>query len=286
MPNIDLHMHSVFSDGTYTPAELVAYAKHKGLSAISLTDHDTIDGLDEARRHAMQSEIRFVNGIEINSFYILNNKRINIHVLGYLFEPKKLKSYTTTLKELRCEHNETIRKALQGIGIEINYSDMNLQSDKNTITRLNFAKALVQKGYAESVRDALSKYLHKGGSAYVEYNNHPFSTVAQTIHDAGGIVSLAHPAEYKLENADTESMIDSMIHDGLDAIECIHPSQDTAYAQMLMDIAKRKKLSPTGGSDFHGPIDSEIELGFGSDNMVIPESFLLNLRNRFPHIDF
>ncbi len=277
MPNIDLHMHSVFSDGTYTPAELVTYVKQRGLSAVSLTDHDTIDGLDEARQHAMSANIHFINGIEINSYFILNGQRINIHVLGYLFTPEKLKPYTTALKELRYEHNEAIRNTLRKIGIEINYADMHLGSNHATVTRLNFAKALVQKGYAETVKEALTKYLHKGGSAFVEYNTHPFSTVANMIHDAGGIVTLAHPAEYKLENSDTKSMINSMIPEGLDALECIHPSQDTAYTQMLIDIAKRNNLSLTGGSDFHGPIGSGIELGFGNNHKMIPESFLSDL---------
>ncbi len=280
MPNIDLHMHSIFSDGTYTPAELVAYAKQKRLSALSLTDHDTIDGLDEARQHAISAGIRFLNGIEINSYYILNGKRINIHVLGYQFDSEALKPYTEKLKKLRNEHNDAIRNALQKIGIVINDSDFGLLADKSTITRLNFAKALVRKGYTETVQDALAKYLHKGGAAFVEYNTHPFSTVAQIIHNAGGIVSLAHPAEYKLGNVDTAFMINSMIQEGLDAIECIHPSQNTEFTKMLMDIAERNNLFPTGGSDFHGPNENEVDLGFGGDNMVIPESFLCNLRHK------
>lgn len=270
-------MHSVYSDGTYTPAELVAYAKQKGLSALSLTDHDTIDGLCEARQHAEAAGIHFVNGVEINSYCILNSKKIYIHVLGYLFAPEKLNPYTTTLKELRYEHNEAICNALRNIGIEISYANMNLQSDKNTITRLNFAKALVQKGYAETVQDALSKYLHKGGSAYVEYNNRSFSTVAQMIHDAGGIVSLAHPAEYKLSDTETECMITSMLPDGLDAIECIHPSQNLSYARKLMSLAKQNHLLTTGGSDFHDKNKDGIDLGVGGDGMLIPRCVLNEL---------
>lgn len=277
MSNIDLHMHSVYSDGTYTPAELVAYAKQKELSAISLTDHDTIDGLEEAQLHCRKEGIQFITGIEINSFFILNSKRVNIHVLGYDFDPEALQPYTEQLKKLRYEHNDAICKALKKLGIEITDSDLGLQSTPNTITRLNFAKALVQKGYAETVKEALTKYLHKGGAAFVEYNTHPFSTVAKMIHDAGGIVSLAHPAEYKLKHTDTEFMISSMITEGLNAVECIHPSQDREYTQMLMDIAKRKHLSLTGGSDFHGPNESGIELGCGGDNMVVPESILCSL---------
>ena len=83
MQNIDLHMHSIYSDGTYTPAQLVTYAQKKGLSAISLTDHDTIDGLEEARQQSELLGMRFINGVEINSFCYLNNRKINIHVLGY-----------------------------------------------------------------------------------------------------------------------------------------------------------------------------------------------------------
>lgn len=285
MPYIDLHMHSVYSDGTYTPSELVAFAKQKGLSALSLTDHDTIDGLEEAQLYCRNDGIQFITGIEINSFFVLNSKRVNIHVLGYGFDPETLQPYTEQLIVLRSEHNDAIRKALQKLGIKITDSDLGLQSTPNTITRLNFAKVLVQKGFAETVKEALTKYLHKGGAAFVEYNTHPFSTVAKMIHDAGGIVSLAHPAEYKLEHTDTEFMINSMIHEGLDAVECIHPSQDTEYTQMLMDIAKRKHLSITGGSDFHGPNEDGIELGCGGDNMGIPESFLCNLRSHFSHID-
>ena len=277
MQNIDLHMHSIYSDGTYAPAELVTYAKKKGLSAISLTDHDTIDGLDEARHQSGLLGMRFINGVEINSFCYLNNRKINIHVLGYSFVANKMKPYMAKLKALRNEHNEAIIKALHEIGIEIRYTDMGVQSEKNIITRLNFAKALVQKGYSETVGEALDKYLHKGGAAYVEYNNHSFSVVAQLIHDAGGIVSLAHPAEYGLNETETESLVISLKRAGLDAIECIHPSQGVLYSHKIVNLAKQNGLSLTGGSDFHGKNDDGIDLGIGGEDMLIPEDFLAEL---------
>lgn len=267
-------MHSTYSDGTYTPTELVTYAKKKGLSAISLTDHDTIDGLNEARRQAKLQNIRFINGVEINSFYYLNDTRVNIHVLGYLFNSNKMETYMEELKVLRYEHNKAILHALQSIGIELSYADLNMESDKNIITRLNFAKVLVQKRYAETVKEALAKYLHKGGAAFVEYNNHPFSVVAQRIHEAGGIVSLAHPAEYRLSDAETESLVRTLKREGLDAIECIHPSQDSSCSHKLKKYAKQHNLYITGGSDFHGKSEDGIELGVGGDNMLIPENFL------------
>ena len=277
MKNIDLHMHSIYSDGTYTPAQLVAYAKKKGLSAIALTDHDTIDGLDETRNQSEILNMRFINGVEINSFYILNNRRINIHVLGYAFDAKQMEPYMVKLKTLRYEHNEAIMEALYAIGIEISYADMDMQSEKNIVTRLNFAKALVKKGYAETVNEALEKYLHRGGAAFVEYNNFDFSVVAKMIHDAGGIVSLAHPAEYGLNDTEIENLIISLKREGLEAIECIHPSQDAQYSFKMMQLAKTNGLKLTGGSDFHGNNDDGIDLGLGGNDMLIPESFLMGL---------
>lgn len=277
MRNIDLHTHSIYSDGTYTPAELVLYAQKRGLSAISLTDHETIDGLDEARERSEILGMCFINGVEINSFCCVNDRKINIHVLGYLFIASEIKAYMAKLKTLRYEHNEAIINALRAIGIDIDYADMDKQAEKSTITRLHFARTLVQKGYAETVKDALCKYLHKGGAAYVEYSNQPFTVVAQIIHDAGGIVSLAHPAKYGLNCLDTESLIRSLTNIGLDAIECIHPSQDVSYTQKIMNLAKQNNLVITGGSDFHGNNDDGIDLGVGGDEMLIPESFLTEL---------
>lgn len=277
MQNIDLHMHSIYSDGTYTPTELVVYAKEKGLSAIALTDHDTIDGLYEAMHQSKLLGMRFINGVEINSYCWLNNRRINIHVLGYSFIVDEIESYMTKLKTLRDEHNEAIINALHRIGIDISYADMDMQSEKSIITRLNFAKALVRKGYSETVREALDKYLHKGGTAYVEYNNQPFSIVAQWIHDAGGIVSLAHPAECGLNDTETEYLVTTLKKAGLDAIECIHPSQDALYSHKMMNLAKQYNLRLTGGSDFHGKNNDGIDLGIGGEGMLIPESFFWDL---------
>lgn len=142
---------------------------------------------------------------------------------------------------------------------------------------MHFAKALVQKGYVETVNDALSKYLHKGGNAYVEYNAPPFSVVAQIIHDAGGVVSLAYPGEYGLNHFETECLVKSLMNTGLDAIECIHPSQDVSYAQKVMNLAKQNNLIITGGSDFHGKNHDGIDLGVGGGGMLVPDSFLTGL---------
>ena len=276
MAYIDLHFHSIYSDGTYTPEELLYYAKKKELSVVSLTDHDTIKGLERAGKQSEKLGIKFINGVEINSCCYVNNRLVNIHVLGYNFTIEKMNEYMQALKALRDEHNDAIIKALQRVGICIDYDDIEKQFEECILTRMNFARTLVKKGYAATEWEALTKYLHKGGSAYVECSYPPFSVVAQKVHDAGGIVSLAHPAEYGLDDNETELLIKNLMNYGLEAIEVIHPSQDTIYSKKLQDIAIKNNLAFTGGSDFHGNNNNGVDLGMGGENMMIPDSILAN----------
>ena len=124
MANIDLHFHSIYSDGTYTPEELLYYAKKKELSAVSLTDHDTIKGLERARKQSEKLGINFINGVEINSCCYVSNRLVYIQVLGYNFVIGKMNEYVKMLKALRDEHNDAIIRALQRIGICIDYADV------------------------------------------------------------------------------------------------------------------------------------------------------------------
>lgn len=277
MAYIDLHFHSIYSDGTYTPEELLCYAKKKELSAVSLTDHDTIKGLERAKKQSEKLGIKFINGVEINSCCYIRNKLVNIHVLGYNFDTEKMNEYMKTLKVLRDEHNDAIIKALQKNGVCIEYDDVEKPFEECILTRMNLARTLVKKGYVSTEWEALSKYLHKGGSAYVECSYPPFPVVAQKVHDAGGIVSLAHPAEYGLNDEETEILIKNLMDYGLEAVEVIHPSQNFKYSKKLQDIAIKNNLAFTGGSDFHGNNDDGIDLGMGGENMMIPDSILANL---------
>lgn len=274
MPGIDLHIHSIYSDGLFTPKEIVNYASKKGLSAISITDHDTISGLDEGRKYSKVFGIRFINGVEINSCCSINDRNFDIHILGYMFNVNQIKEYMAKLKVIRDEHNNAIIDELNRNRINIAYEDLNMQSDKSTVTRINIARELVRKGYSSNENDALEKYLHKGGMAYVEFSNQPFSSVVQNIHEAGGIVSMAHPAEYGLDDIEIKSLVSYLAKNGLDAIECIHPTHDASYTHRIRNLAKQYNLLLTGGSDFHGENEDNIDLGMGGERMLIPESFL------------
>lgn len=277
MNYIDLHMHSRYSDGNFTPRELVEEARKKGLVAIAVTDHDTTDGLEESRSECERFGIKLINGVEINSHWLVAGTKVFLHVLGYNFHLNKIRGFMNELKDLRYEHNAAIAQALRNIGVQINYEELGQRAQKEMITRFNFAISLVQYGYAKDVKEALSKFLHKGGTAYVEYKTKPFDVVAKKIHEAGGVVCLAHPAEYKLNDEETEKMIESLIQCGLDGIECIHPSMDVKYSQKMTHIARQNHLIITGGSDFHGRIDEEIVLGVGGDGMMIPENLLSHI---------
>ena len=280
MESIDLHIHTVYSDGTFKPKEIVTCAKAKGLSAISITDHDTINGLEEGKKYAQSLGIEFINGVEINSCCTLNNRVIRIHILGYMFDAAALKGYMEGLKEAREEHNNEIFKALHRIGIDLDYMDLEMQFDESMPTRLNFAKALVKKGYARTVDHALKEFLHKEGKAYVEFHDQPFSVVVQQIHAAGGIVSFAHPAQCGLCDEELEILVGYLVGEGLDAIECIHPSHDILYAHKMMNLASEYHLMRTGGSDFHGKSATGIDLGMGGDQMAIPQEFFNILRKK------
>lgn len=149
MAYIDLHFHSIYSDGTYTPEELLNYAKMKELAAVSLTDHDTIKGLERAGKQSEKLGIKFINGVEINSCCYVGNRLVNIPVLGYNFVIEKMNEYMKILKALRDEQNDAIIRALQKIGICIDYDDVEKQ--------------------------------------FEECSYPSFSVVAQKVHEAGGI---------------------------------------------------------------------------------------------------
>jgi len=222
--------------------------------------------------------IQLIHGVEINSFLMLEERRLNVHVLGYFFELERMESYLCELKKIRGEHNDVMAQAFRKLGIDFDYEQMKKQAGGNVLTRLDFSKMLVQKGYADSVQEALDKYLHKGGAAFVEYNFPPFKTTSEKIHSAGGIVSLAHPGEYGLNREEMEQLIGLAALQGADAVECIHPSQNEEDAEYLMELAERLHLAQTGGSDFHGFVTDDADLGWGGGHMIIPERLLKGLK--------
>ena len=270
MNRADLHTHSIASDGTFAPADVVRRAHAAGVSALALTDHDTVDGLPEAAAAAEAVGIAFLPGIEVSCAH---PRPGTVHLLGYGFEVvhPSMRRLTTALAHARLERAERIVAALRAGGIDLTLDQVREQA--GGLGRPHFAAMLIRAGHAVSTRDAFDRFLGGGGSAYVE--NNPLSTgqVIPLIRDAGGFTSLAHPIQLRRATwPQLEAMIREMAEQGMDGLETLHNTHDLDMQHRLTRLADRLELIPTGGSDFHGSNKPWIKLGVAGGR-EIPRGF-------------
>lgn len=256
---IDLHTHTTFSDGTYSPEEIIKLCHKSNLKAIAITDHDTIDGIKYARDMAKELNIELIEGIEFSADY----KGIEIHVLGYFLdiENKELLSLLEDLKISRDKRNKELIKKLNDIGLDISFEYVKSLSNGGLITKAHFGKAIVKKGYAKTMKEAFSLYLGKGKPAYVSRVLISYKDAIKYILNAGGIPVLAHPMIYKLSDKDLEIAIKDLKDSGLKGIECYYPSNSLSQTNFLLSLAKKYDLKVTAGSDFHGENRPDVALG-------------------------
>ncbi len=247
---IDMHTHSTASDGLYTPSALVDYAIEKGLSGIAITDHDTIDGIEEAIKRATQyNGFIIVPGIELSAEY--NNEEV--HILGYMID-YKMESFKDILKNLQERRNDRARKIikkLNTIGFDINYEDILGITQKGAIGRPHIARILVAKGYVKNNEEAFEKYLVKGCPAYVPREKLSPEDAIDIIKMSGGFSVIAHPG---LLNA--KATLDYLLGLNIDGIEVYHSDHTLDMSKEYLEIAKKNNLLITGGSDFHFPPSS------------------------------
>lgn len=247
MKLIDMHMHTTYSDGKYTPKQLIDMAMKKGLNGISITDHDTVQGLKEANEYANEKKFLFINGIEFSTF--LDDKEI--HVLGYKidYNNENLIKMTKKLKDSRESRGIQMIKKLNELGIKIDESDLYNYSVES-IGRPHIANILVDKGYVKNKDEAFSKYIGNDCPAYVERYKLSVDEAINLIKDSGGISVVAHP--YLINNDDYLYKIIDM---GIDGIEVYHSKHSYNTSIKYKYIAQKYNLYITGGSDFHGYID-------------------------------
>lgn len=279
MKYIDLHVHSTSSDGTMTPSELVCLAKDTGLSAMALTDHDTVDGIPEALEEISRKNLplTLVPGIEISAAY--NNS--DIHILGLFIDytSTRLNKALQAARSERNGRNEKMAQNLRNAGIDITLEELEKADKGAVITRAHFARHLVNKGYANTINDAFSRYLRADGPYYVSRNYFSPKETIRLILDAGGIPILAHPLLYKLEDTQLNSLILRLKEDGLAGLEAIYSSNMNNDETYVRSLARKYDLLISGGSDFHGFVKPLIHLGTGRGNLHIPEEVLTNLKN-------
>lgn len=245
---IDLHLHTTASDGRLSPAALVERARQAGLRTIAVTDHDTTAGLDEARLAAAAAGIDVVTGIELTS---VHNGR-DVHLLGYFFDASdaSLGALLETQRRIRIERTREIGARLQALGLPIDVQRLLDEAGARpgrSVGRPLLARALVEAGHATSVQEAFDRWLGLGCPAFVPREGRGPGHFIRAIHDAGGVVSFAHPGVTQ-----QDGLIDLLVVEGLDAIEAYHSDHTPEMQQTYLDLAHRLGALVTGGSDFHG----------------------------------
>ncbi|MDZ4741852.1 MAG: PHP domain-containing protein [Verrucomicrobiota bacterium] len=241
----DLHLHSTCSDGTDSPSEVVRRAAEKGFRAISLTDHDTVQGLKVFHQAGKEYGVETINGVEITSE--INGREI--HILGYFVDMDD----PVLLSSLKDQENHRLTRVsrmlvkLQALGLQISEEDMKVYSDKGTVGRPHLAMALVQKGYAHSIDDAFGRYLIRSGSAFVEKPRISAKEAIRVIRASSGVAILAHPG---ITHVDTS--IRNLVAQGLQGIEVWHIRHDEKQNMRYLKICHELNLAATGGSDCHG----------------------------------
>ena len=242
---VDLHTHTTYSDGTLSPEQLLRKASEKGLSALSITDHDSIEGCLEAHELSKEFSIEIIDGIEFSCY----EDGKEYHILGYNFDPgnRDLLRYLDEFRKARFIRAEKIVKKLNYIGLNITFNEVLEKAGKAPVARPHIASILVEKNLAESFKNAFWTYLVEGKPAYEPKANFTITQALSVLNKAGGVAILAHPGKYV-----TQDELSKIIRMGIDGIETVHPSHDKATISFLKKIASQYWLIGTGGSDFHG----------------------------------
>lgn len=242
----DLHIHTNYSDSTDSPEQVVTYAAECGLSAISITDHDTIDGLPEACAVGERLGVEIISGVELSSEY----GKKDIHILGYFFDLGKspLVNSLSQMQEARVDRMKKMVNKLVSLGVkDLNFEEVASRLRSDAVGRLHLAQLLVEKGAVKNLEAAFRQYLSEGAPAYFpKFKQTPFEAI-KLIKDSGGVAVMAHPMVTQ-----RDELIPEMVRWGLDGIEAYYPNCSMEVANFYIGLAEKHGLIITGGSDAHG----------------------------------
>ena len=282
---IDLHVHSTRSDGTYSPTELVDYAIKKGLAAFALTDHDCVDGLDEAIAYA--DSLRLTNpevpevipGVEFSTEY----QGKDVHIVGLYINHKAphFQKYLVDFVESRTLRNQKMCKLLQeGAGMDITYEALLEIFPNSVITRAHYARYMMSKGYVKSMSEAFERYIGDHCPYYIPREKVTPAQAIQLILSAGGIPVLAHPLLYGMGKARLDALVAELKEAGLLALEAIYSTYSASDEREMRALAQKHDLCISGGSDFHGDNKPKLDLGTGYGSLYVPYEVLINLLDK------
>lgn len=284
MKRIDLHVHTTGSDGTCTPSETVGLAQRIGLSAIAITDHDTVSACREAEKRGEQLGVEVVPGIEISTKFYTDKARnlgYAVHILGYFIDADspELTAVLEWVVRDRDERNRRMCEMMAADGLPISYEMMHERFGQ-IVGRPHFAQVLVELGLAESINDAFDRYVEKGRKYWLPRQFLSIERSVEIIRLAGGVPVLAHPFQYKRNDSELRELIEHCIESGLEGMECRYSGYDEQMTAYLEALADEYRLVKTGGSDFHGSNKPAIALGSGKGELNVPYEFLEKLRQR------
>jgi predicted metal-dependent phosphoesterase TrpH len=272
---VDLHVHTNYSDGVLTPSETVELASKLKLAAISITDHDTVSGLEEAFEAGKKFGVEIISGVELSS-ELDTARKTEMHILGYHINPKSqaLVETLNIFKRARVKRAGEILKKLSALGINLKSGELLKNSGGRIIGRLHFAKALVEEGFVENISEAFNKYLATGKPAYESKIFISPGDAIKLIIKAGGIPVLAHPYYGHYNN---KNILKGLVSDGLMGIEAWHIKHPDHAVKKFLAIAEEFNLIPTGGSDCHGPFKDEPAI---LGKIKVPYSVIEALENK------
>ncbi len=263
MAGIDLHLHSNASDGEDTPTVVMEFAAEAGLSAVALTDHDTVRGCAEALKRAEELGLAFAPGVEMTAYV----GKIELHILGLFVDPESsaLLGLFEELVSARVERSKVIAGKLQALGVMITAEDIDRQCE-GVPGRPHVARAILEKGYVETIQEAFDKYIADNGPANVPKRQLSPGEAIGAIRAAGGIAALAHPGI-----SPHDELIPDLVEEGMEAIEVYHTRHSPAQAEHYGRLARKHDLLETGGSDYHGLMKEDVPLGGPKIDMEVFE---------------
>jgi predicted metal-dependent phosphoesterase TrpH len=278
MGYVDLHIHTTASDGVMSPSEIVRYAKAKGLQAIAITDHDTIEGLEEGLLEGERIDFEVIPGIEISA----EHSPGSMHLLGFFLDIHHplLNERLGYLQKARAERNPKIVDRLNRLGIELTYEEVLKASGGGQVGRPHFAQVLLEKNYVRSFQEAFERFLKKGAPAYVDKFRFTAKEAIHFINEAKGVAVLAHPNTLNMNGySELENLILRLTEEGLRGIEVYYPEHSVLEVAQYKTLTERYGLLMTGGTDYHGIEKNGLDIGVGRGDMRLPYSIVEGLKS-------
>ena len=274
---VDLHVHSVCSDGTCTPAQLMEEARRLRLKALALTDHDTTAGILPAFSAAKAGGPELIPGIEMSCLY----QGKDIHIVGLFIDPAhpSLLSVLQVYQASRKRRNRMMAQKLTRAGFPVTVEALAAMFPGAVLTRAHFARYMLSHGWISQIDEAFQKYIGDGGPCYVEKAYIAPEESLRVIREAGGISILAHPLLYHMSENELEKMICFLKSLGLEGIEAMYSTYTDADQLYVLKLASRFGLLKSGGSDFHGANKPSIALGTGCGRLCVPDAYLESMKD-------